>query len=364
MRIVFCWYYYEQYLKSFYAANPWFSGMSYQEQTKLLQSDFYGEPGSYATWAERLGHDCELIITNCEPMQRRWAEEHNIPFGDDWQKTVALEQVKQFQPDVFYMCSLFAFYGDFLAEVKKYSRKVVGWIACPIPKNVNLNQMDAILSSSPQFVDNFRKQGIVSERLLPAFDPDILKYIDDISSELEIPFSFVGGVTRFHKERYKILTQLVEKSPLEVWGYGVKPQSILEMVRNLLSGRHFVDPIVRRYKGEVWGLGMYRTLKRSNISFNSHIDIAGDWCGNMRMFEATGIGSLLLTDNKKNNSELFEPDKEVVVYNSIDDAIEKVSYYLSHDEERKNIAVAGQQRTLANYGMKDKVIKMIDIFGR
>lgn len=362
MRILFCWSYYEQYLNSFYAENLDFYELSYQEQIRLIKLDYFGVPGSYSIWSERFGHDCELVINNCEPMQRRWAFENNIPFAGDWQRMVAIEQVKQFQPDVFFMGSMFHLYGDFLDEVKKYSRKVVGWIACPIPRGISLNQMDVILSSSPQFVSDFQKNGIQSERVIPAFDPDILKLLEISNSEPEIPFSFVGGVTRHHKDRYKLLTQLIEKTHMELWGYGVKPQSIKEMLMNLLSGRHLIDPVVQRYRGEVWGVKMFKILNRSKITFNSHIDIAGEWCGNTRMFEATGAGTLLLTDNKKNVSELFEPGAEVVVYKSAEDAAEKVQYYLTHEEERRGIAEAGQKRTLVNYNMKDHVNRIINIF--
>ena len=34
----------------------------------------------------------------------------------------------------------------------------------------------------------------------------------------------------------------------------------------------------------------------------------------MRMFEATGVGSCLISDHKNNNDEYFVPEKEIVVY--------------------------------------------------
>lgn len=361
MKIVYLWSFYEPYLKSFYQHNPDFLHQSYIEQYQQILNDYHGVPGSYCRWSERLGHNALLIVNNCEPMQRQWAIERNIPFDSDWRRKIALEQIRHFEPDIFFMGSMFDLYGDFLKKVKRIVKTCIGWIACPIPRGVTLTQMDAILSSVPQFVDTFRSMGIVSECVPPAFDSDILQLLDNTSDRV-IPFSFVGGVTRNHKERYNLLTQLVEKTSMEVWGYGIKPHGIKEMLLNLLSGRNFVDPVVRRFRGEAWGLEMYRILHRSKITFNSHIDVAGDWCGNMRMYEATGVGTLLLTDKKSNLSELFEPDKEVIPYNSIDDAVEKLKYYLIHEEERKQIAKAGQNRTLTDYTFKNNVIKLIDIF--
>ena len=44
----------------------------------------------------------------------------------------------------------------------------------------------------------------------------------------------------------------------------------------------------------------YRKLAEAKIVLNVHIDSAGDYSGNMRMFEATGVGTYLITDYYKN----------------------------------------------------------------
>ena len=59
---------------------------------------------------------------------------------------------------------------------------------------------------------------------------------------------------------------------------------------------------------------MYRVLARSKIALNRHIDVAEDHANNMRLYEATGVGTFLITDAKRNLSELFEPGEEVVTY--------------------------------------------------
>ena len=60
------------------------------------------------------------------------------------------------------------------------------------------------------------------------------------------------------------------------------------------------SPLHRCFQGEVWGADMYQALRRSSITLNSHIDMAGREAGNMRLFEATGVGAFLLTDFKDN----------------------------------------------------------------
>ena len=79
---------------------------------------------------------------------------------------------------------------------------------------------------------------------------------------------------------------------------------------------------------------MYQVLRRSRITLNSHIDMAGNEAGNMRLFEATGAGTFLLTDFKDNLDTLFAPDCEVAAWRSIDDCLAGIS----------STANAGQRR--------------------
>jgi len=63
-----------------------------------------------------------------------------------------------------------------------------------------------------------------------------------------------------------------------------------------------------------------------------------------RDFEVPGCGGFLLTGGAEDFQEYFRPGKEVVCYSTLGDLIEKVRYYLAHEEERKAIAEAGAAR--------------------
>ena len=106
---------------------------------------------------------------------------------------------------------------------------------------------------------------------------------------------------------------------------------------------------------------MFKLFNRSKIVLNFHIGVAGDYAGNMRMFEVTGVGSCLLTDNKKNINDLFIPGSEVVTYDNPDDCIEKAKWLLNHEDERKKIALAGHQRTLKFHTVENRCRTIIDI---
>ena len=80
----------------------------------------------------------------------------------------------------------------------------------------------------------------------------------------------------------------------------------------------------------------------------------------MRVFEVTGSGACLLTEYKDNISDFFEIDKEVLTYIDQDDCIKKIKWINDHPEEVKQIAIAGQQRTLKNHTYHQRVAILIE----
>ncbi|MFM6368666.1 MAG: glycosyltransferase, partial [Dolichospermum sp.] len=64
---------------------------------------------------------------------------------------------------------------------------------------------------------------------------------------------------------------------------------------------------------------------------------------------------------KDNLPELFEPEKEVVTYKSVEECIEKVKWLLDHPQEREAIAKAGQVRTLRDHTFDKRAIQLDQI---
>jgi spore maturation protein CgeB len=358
MKIIFFSSYYDKYLEDFYKNRPLLSKKSSAEQIQTLNSDYFGVYGSYTKYINRLNAETKLIVSNCKPLQQMWAKENGIRFDEkNWKYTIPIEQIKKYRPDIFFMSSMFEYYGAFLDEVRKYVPKIFGWIACPIPSGIRLNQMDLILTSLQQFVDDFRNQGLNSEFLPAAFDPDILReFPTDLERDIE--FSFIGSLSKNHLKRIKLVQALLRESPIKLFGTGIKA---IPDNRSLIQKIFSKNPILHRYYGEVWGLDMYRTLRRSKITFNAHIDISGNYAGNIRMYEATGTGALLITDGKKAGSKIFSDD-EVVYYDSIAEAVEKVKYYLLNQDAREEIAKKGQYATLTKHSFELNAVRMAEYF--
>lgn len=97
----------------------------------------------------------------------------------------------------------------------------------------------------------------------------------------------------------------------------------------------------------------FEVMRRSKFVFNAHRDELSDY-SNIRVFEATGVGSCLITDRGNEMKKFFDIDNEIVTFESVDEAIEKLEYLDSHDNVRVEIARAGQRRTLADHTVQKR----------
>jgi spore maturation protein CgeB len=89
--------------------------------------------------------------------------------------------------------------------------------------------------------------------------------------------------------------------------------------------------------------------------------VAGDYAANVRMFEVTAAGALLVTDHKKNIRQLFEPDSEILTYSSTGECIEKLKWAIDHPVEAGKIAAAGQKRTLNDHSVEKRTLLLFEI---
>lgn len=79
---------------------------------------------------------------------------------------------------------------------------------------------------------------------------------------------------------------------------------------------------------------------------------------NNRFFEVNGSGGFQLSDYRPILKKLLPIDPRLVSFNNIDEGIDKIKYYLNHDEERIEIAQKVYEHFMANYTY-DSLVKFI-----
>jgi spore maturation protein CgeB len=79
-----------------------------------------------------------------------------------------------------------------------------------------------------------------------------------------------------------------------------------------------------------------------------------------RIFEIAGCKGFQIADNRRLLRYLFTDD-ELVVFNTIDDLIEKIDYYLSHEKERYRLMENLHNRVARQYTWKHWAGRIVDV---
>jgi spore maturation protein CgeB len=375
MRVALVDVYYPAFLTDLYARHPDLADRDYSAQLAGIMDAFFGRADSYSSHLRALGHDAIDIVANAEPLQRRWATEHGVAglsralagrlptrAGSRHSRTVwrsiARAQVEAFTPDVVYCHTQRFFTRRDLDGLRRNGILVVGQIGSPLPPAELIEGFDLIITSLPHFVARLRRQGIETEYLPLGIDPRIVERLrsegcdraPDSSRSYDV--AFVAGLNpRIHGRRVQLLEELCARRRVDVWGYG---EDALPPDSSIRSHFH----------GTAWGLDMYRVLASTKIALNCHIDVADGYANNMRLYDATGMGALLLTDDGLNLGEFFNIGTEVVAYQNVGEIVHAVDHYLDHEPHRREIAAAGQRRTLGDHTLDRRVEVLAGILER
>lgn len=359
MRVLIVDTYYSAFLKALYGNRPDLVGRPYEEQLSVLMDACFGTADFYSANLKRLGHEAVEVVANCRPMQLRWAREHDMRLGYhlrrgrlslpvpelDWTCPILLAQVEAFRPDVIHFQNPCGTDRAFLKRIRPLVKVISAQIASPISAGSDFRHYDVVFSSFPHFVRRFGEQGIPSAYLGFGFEPRVL---DGLRRADKRAVVFVGGVSGSHTGRLALLEHVARHLDLDWWGYGV--------------GALPSDSALRKaYRGPAWGVEMYQKLYSSQVTLNHHIDTSEDCANNMRLFEATGVGTMLLTDWKANLASMFEVGKEVVAYRSAEECVELIEHYLAHEAERQSVAGAGQRRTLRDHTYLRRMQQFADL---
>ncbi len=274
-----------------------------------------------------------------------------------------------------------------------------------------LGDLDYAFCSSSLYEKLFQAANIPACTVGNAFD-DTIHFLPPSQKTREFVFC---GATGYgypdHVGRYQKLIELMRKSRLQIWtneprifSRGTKegildilarcPRPLLRALSLISSGRvqraveislllkELDIPAAHYYRERAGGLhpgleyflrakplrkmfgrrvhdqlvdcsDYYRLLAESKLVLNLHRDEEAD-IGNIRCFEATGLGSCLITDHGPGLSEFFDIDNDIVTFETVDECIAKIAYLRKNPDEIERVARNGQRKTLARHTIAER----------
>jgi hypothetical protein len=323
--------------------NPWLQSAWAREHglgVELSEPSSRGGGGTIPGWLQR-------AVAPFKPMLRPLARKVGLsPRLDSAAETILLAQIEAFKPDLILNQDAFHVDTALMRRITTIGKPILlGQVGIAPSRGEDWTVYDLMLSQLSATVEFFRRAGVRAEVNHLAFEPALLDALPAEPAQ-DIDISFVGTVSPDHRQRIALLEAVAARYQLAL--FGNRPQALPAS-----------SPLHRCFRGEVWGDDMYQALRRSKITLNSHIDMAGREAGNMRLFEATGVGAFLLTDFKDNLHTLFAPEREVAAWRSIDECLAAIARYLADDGARATIAKAGQARTMAQHTYRHRAAEIL-----
>ena len=79
----------------------------------------------------------------------------------------------------------------------------------------------------------------------------------------------------------------------------------------------------------------------------------------LRIFDIMGCGGFCMTNYQAEIPELFEIGVDLEAYSSLEELVDKCSYYLTHEDERRQIALNGYRKVKEYHSYVNRMVEMI-----
>ena len=398
MKIAFLSSIYIDHLEQIYRKISDLHKKSFDKQNRTIRNETICSMGEWPSHFEKCGIEALMLCVNNKYLQNKWCMENDfVPKSENIDFEILLEQLKRFKPT-----HLFVFGASYYYEKNRLNvivnecpsiRKKICWYASPESNIDVFNDYDIVLTPSRELKNVLIKTGINSRVLDHAFEPKSLELID--AKKRKNKLCFIGSLTvgnRWHQKRIEYLEAISKEIDIDIYASIIKPSFYHKFKKTFISYRHHICNFINNYqqsidkinyyadkdnlpkydiltesnilgriKPPVYGLDMLNVLSSYTITFNKHIQVTGDWACNMRLTEAAGVGTCILTDIKNNNKNYFGKHINYCTYSTIDDLVSKYKYLRHNRDLLTFISKDSQKHILNKYNTETQFDKLRNI---
>ncbi len=329
----------------------------------LVNFPIYG--GSYTTAQyvsqalTRMGCEVEVLDNSMANEMLQYILSMNSHQNETAEKLTELlsdliwEKFLNFKPHIVFCLAQAPVSKNLLKAIQKAGSIVVFWFVedyrrFPYWKDICVDTDYFFVIQQNEFLDMLKDTTQSAYAYLPmAADEEVHRKIHLNHEEYKFfgsDLSFMGAA---FPNRVAFFDQLREFN-LKLWGSGWEAYDQFSKL-NLLPGKRIsIEESVKIYNASKININLHSSMG------NDLFDPYGDFI-NPRTFEICACGGFQLVDRRPVLSEFFKEDEDLVMFSSVDEAIDKIRYYLSHEDIRKRIALRGQEKVLSNHTYKHRM---------
>lgn len=264
------------------------------------------------------------------------------PFTNHGKPYLALrKRIEAEKPDVVLFLNVNLVTPELAHSIKSQGIQVWGQHASALPSKKVLKNFDFLFSALPWQTEYFRKLGVRSETLPLGIPSTHVANSPQPLRDRGIDLAFVGSIGWTHRGSLRLLQEVAQAIP-SFQIYSSATRTHLKKA-GLLSN----------HAGEAHGERALSVYRDSKVVLNRHIRVARGYSANFRMYEATGSGAVLLTEESENLREIFG-SSEVMTYSTAEEAIAQAQRVLEAPARYQTMASSGYQRTADHHTIEKR----------
>jgi len=269
-----------------------------------------------------------------------------------------LSDARAFQPELILVLKGESLQAALLCDLKTATGAAlaVWWVDHPFMNAETRQTWDRVPACIPlydlclifdrAYEKPLREAGARAVRFLPcAADPDLYNPRTLTADEQNTYGASVSLIGVHSPGRERIVHAMSREDGLGVWGPG---WGAYFASRSSNGGSPF--------RGEALApVDACKVYNASPINLNTHHSQSQRAGLNTRAFEILAAGAFEMTDYVPEMDELLEPGRDVAVYHSPEEALERVRYFIKSAAERARVAEAGHRRVLGEHTYRHRM---------
>lgn len=207
--------------------------------------------------------------------------------------------------------------------------------------------LDALIKMQGSIRGSYLLDDCISDELIQEINRQYLEKEPDTQIRMSreaLSYAMASEITR--RDRIVLLSLCGTRFDTRLYSYQNS-----EVIKN-----------VKKYPAVNYWTEMPKVFACSKINLNPSLRIIQTGIP-LRAFDIMGAGGFLLSNSQEELMELFEDGREMAVYEGFEDAVDKVAFYLQHEDIRKQIAENGRKKTFEKYSLQDRMEKIFDVAG-
>ncbi|NBD26507.1 CgeB family protein [Paenibacillus glycinis] len=220
---------------------------------------------------------------------------------------------------------------------------------------------DVVFTLELVCVDYYRSLGCADVHYLPlGADPVSFRPRNPERSQRH-EICFVGSAYWKRVEFFDQVTRYLATKDTHISGIWWERLKEFRLLAGKIELGRWMGPMetANMYNGAKIVINMHRS--HNDDTFNNNSAGIEAVSPNPRTFEIAGCATLQLTDARNDLVSFYTPGYDIVTYSTPQEMIEKIDYYLTHEEERQTIAMRGMLRTMREHTYVKRIERLLGL---